>query len=168
METSTVEETRSKGRRFVEYVLGRMAQSPGFGASLRRADNPATEYQAWEHLAAWCDLEREDERLAYATVAAALARAQPSGVGSVSLGQAIARCYDDGNQADAARARLRRLVACTTNAEACAVLRPLLSLVASKGVGLDYGGLLDELLWFRPEKTRVRWAAQFYGRREEP
>lgn len=167
METPDEEGNRSKGRRFVEHVLGRMGQSPGYGAALRRADNAATEYQAWEHLASWCDLEKEGERLPFATVAAALARAHPERDGEVPLGRAIAACYDDGNQADAARARLRRLVACTTVHEVCSVLRPLLSLVAAKGVRLDHGALLDELLWFRPEKTRIRWAAQFYGRREE-
>jgi len=166
METTT-DDKKTRGRSFVDFVLGRMAQSPGFGAALRRADNPATEYQAWEHLAPWCHLENDHERLPLATVAAALARAQPSRDGSLPLGAAIARCYDDGNQSDAARARLRRLVACTTVQEACLVLRPILSLVASKGVGLDYGALVDELLWFRPEETRLRWADQFYGRREE-
>lgn len=168
MEPTVSEETRTKGRSFVAFVLGRMAQSPGFGAALRRADNPATEYQAWEHLAPWCDLGNDHQRLPLATVAAALARAQPNGDGNVPLGAAIARCYEDGHQSDAARARLRRLVACTTVQEVCQVLRPVLSLVASKGVPLDHGALLDELWWFHPERTRLRWAEQFYGRREEP
>ena len=58
MEHQTVDEQTTKGRSFVRYVLGRLDQDPAFGAALRRADNPATEYQSWEYLAPWCDLER--------------------------------------------------------------------------------------------------------------
>ncbi|MDY0145222.1 MAG: type I-E CRISPR-associated protein Cse2/CasB, partial [Kiritimatiellia bacterium] len=56
-------EKASRGHSFVEYVLQRMEDDTGFGAALRRADNPATDYQAWEHLARWCDLDKAWERL---------------------------------------------------------------------------------------------------------
>jgi CRISPR system Cascade subunit CasB len=164
MEQEKKEKT-SRGRSFVEYALQRMKDDSGFGAALRRADNPATEYQAWEHLASWCDLEKSWERVPFATVAAALARAKPVRNGHQPIGQALAACYDEGNQSDNAKSKLRRLLACDTVEEACRVLRPLLGLMASKEKShLDYGSLLDDLLKFG-EWTKQRWAMDFFGRR---
>lgn len=158
-------EKASRGRSFVEHVLKRMKEDPGFGAALRRADNPATEYQAWEHLSRWCDLEKPKERWAFATVAASLARTKPGRDGNQSLGRALAACYPEGNQSDNAKSKLRRLLACDAGEEACRVLRPLLGLLASKEtVRLDHGSLLDDLLWFG-EKTKQRWAMEFFGKR---
>lgn len=158
-------EKASRGKAFVEYALGRMKEDTGFGAALRRADNPATEYQAWENLVPWCDLDKAWERLPFATIAAALARAKPERDGHQSLGRALAACYEDGNQSDNAKSKLRRLLACDSVEEACRVLRPLLSLMASKEKAhLDHGSLLDDLLWFG-DRTKQRWAMDFFGRR---
>ena len=158
-------EKASRGSAFVAYVLPRMAADTGVGAALRRADNPATEYQAWEHLARWCDLDKTRERLPFATVAAALARVKPTKDGHQPLGRALAACYEDGNQSDNAKSKLRRLLACDSAEEACRVLRPLLGLMTSKGKShLNYGSLLDDLLWFG-ERTKQRWAMDFFGRR---
>ncbi|MGR3219477.1 MAG: type I-E CRISPR-associated protein Cse2/CasB, partial [Candidatus Anammoxibacter sp.] len=81
-----------KGREhaFIEYVLGRMKNDNAFGAALRRADNPATEYQSWEYLAGWCDLAKAMERRPYATIASAIAHAKPVADGSLGIGKAIA------------------------------------------------------------------------------
>ena len=157
-------EKSSRGRSFVEFALQRMQDDTGFGAALRRADNPATEYQAWEHLAHWCDLDKIWERLPFVTIAAALARAKPGRDGHQRVGQAIAACYDDGNQSDNAKSKLRRLLACDSVAEACRVLRPLLRLMASKEKAhVDYGSLLDDLLQFGDgERIRQRWAIDFF------
>ncbi len=157
------QEKASRGRSFVEHVLKRMTDDTGFGAALRRADNPATEHQAWEHLARWCDLEKGGERLPFATIGAALARAKPVRDGHQSIGRALAACYPEGNQSDNAKSKLRRLLACDTREEACRVLRPLLGLMASKEAHLNHGSLLDDLLWFG-EKTKQRWAMDFFGR----
>ena len=155
----------SRGGAFVAHALQRMKDDTGFGAALRRADNPATEYQAWEYLAPWCELDNIRERLPFATVAAALARAKPARDGHQRIGQALAACYDDGNQSDNAKSKLRRLLACDSVEESCRVLRPLLSLLASKEKArLNYGSLLDDLLWFG-ERTQQRWAMDFFGRR---
>jgi CRISPR system Cascade subunit CasB len=163
METEEKKKT-SKGAAFASFVIERMKQDTGFGARLRRADNPATEYQAWEILAKWCDIEKSWERIPVATIGAALAKSKPEHEGHLSLGKAIAASYEKGNQDDAAKAKLRRLLACGNVEEACAVLRSLLRLINSRGKQLNHGQLLDQLLFFG-EKTRLRWASDFYGKR---
>ena len=60
-------------------------------------------------------------------------------------------------------------VACETVAEACRIVRPLLSLIESKSnSSVDYAGLLNDLLWFghADSQTRIkaRWAQSFYGK----
>ena len=87
---NTTQDTLTRGQAFVVFALPRIHADPGYGAALRRADNPATEYQAWEHLTSWCDLEKPWERLSFATIAAALARAKPQHNGNQTIGRAIA------------------------------------------------------------------------------
>jgi CRISPR system Cascade subunit CasB len=157
-----------RGEAFVEFVIGRIPKDSAFRAALSRADNPATEYQSWEYLASWCDLDKDWERDAVTTIAAAIARAKPGVDGVSGIGKAIAACYDDGNQSDQAKAKLRRLLSCDSTHEVCVILRPLLRLIASRGKRLCYGRLLNDLIYFGDgEKTKIRWAVDFYGRRED-
>lgn len=166
METENKPKKNSRGATFVAFVLKRLTQDNAFGAALRRADNPATEYQSWEHLASWCDLDNAHERTCFATVAAGLARARQSIDTPSSIGSAIARSYADGNQDDSAKRKLRRLLACDTSVEACQWVRPSLRLAESRGVRINYSQLLDNLLYFGP-KVKERWAMDFYGRKED-
>lgn len=162
-----------RSQKFVEYIIQRIKNNKGDAAALRRADNPNTEYQSWEILAGFnIKLDNENERLPFATIAADLARTKPEANGKTTIGQAIARCYDDGNQSDQAKVKLRRLLACDTTSEACRILRPLLTLAQSKGVApLNYAALLDDLLWFSHDESRQRiksrWAQNFYGKQPE-
>lgn len=161
----------SKAEQFVSYVIERIQKDNGFAARLKRADNPATEYQSWELLANFAiDLEKEWERLPYCTIGAALARAKPTANGKLPLGAAIAACFDEGNQSDQAKTRLRRLLACTSTIEVCRILRPLLTLMVSRGVTPHFSQLLEQLLGFsgiRQEQIRARWAQAFYRRIED-
>lgn len=164
----TVEVSKvSPGQAFVQFVLERMKNDSSFRAGMSRADNPATESQAWEYLAHWCDIDKDYERRPYATIAAALARAKPGTDGSLGIGKAILVCYKtDKHAVDTAKPRLRRLLACDSVEEACTILRPLLSLISSRGVRLCYGKLLNDLIYFGDgEKAKQRWAVDFYGRR---
>jgi CRISPR system Cascade subunit CasB len=161
----------SKVDRFVAHAIERCQNNKGLAARLRRADNPAMEYQSWELLARFgVDLEKEWERLPYATVTCAIAKAKVEKNGSLSLGRAIASCYEDGNDSDAAKARLRRLLACENMDELCRYLRPLLALVSSRVTQpLDYSALLKSLLrfYYDTQKIKAHWAQDFYGRQSD-
>jgi len=64
---------RSKSLAFVNYIISRCQADNGLRAALKRADNPATEYQSWEVLAGFqVNLEYDNQRLPYATIAAAI------------------------------------------------------------------------------------------------
>jgi len=161
----------SKSEAFVTFTVEQCQHNNGLAAALKRADNPATEYQCWEHLAAFhIDLEKDYERLPYATIAAAIAKAKAAHNGNVGIGRAIALCYEDGNNSDQAKAKLRRLLACESVDEACRILRPLFSLIDSKArVTLNYAQLLSDLLKFHWDNQRVktRWAQDFYSRLDQ-
>ncbi len=155
---------------FVNAVIERIKQDTAMSAALKRADNPATEYQAWEYLATYkVDLEKPWERIPYATIAAVLARAKPEHDGLLSIGEAIAKSGKDHIPGDQERARLRRLLACDTTEEVCAILRPLLSLIVSRALKISYGKLLQDLVFFgnNPQVTKARWAQAFFRTLEE-
>lgn len=171
LDSPTGKETPSKSQAqaFVEYIIRKCDADNGTRAALRRADNPSTEYQSWDVLAGFhIDLASEGERLSHALVAADIARTNTSKNGPVKIGQAIARSYQDGQNDDQAKAKLRRLLACDSTSEASRILRPLLRLFESRGAGpLDYVALLNDLRWFNREesraRTKIRWAQSFYG-----
>lgn len=150
---------------YVNSVIERIKKDTAMAAALKRADNPASEYKSWEYLADYkVDLEKARERIPYITVSAALARAKPDSDGKLLLGEAIARCGKDPMPGDQERARLRRLLACDSSEEVCAVLRHLLGFIAARDVRISYGKLLSDLVWFDkdPQKTRARWAQSFF------
>ena len=167
---------RCQYKRFINDVIhlwkdpAMEAKHRAMVAKLRRADNPDMEYQSWEYFVRYgVNLLEQRERRAFATVAAALARAKPEADGTLGIGCAIAQSYSDGKDDDQAKARLRRLLACKTSEEVCNVLRPLLRLVASKGQSIKFKKLLKELLFFDydSEDTRALWAQEFFDTRPE-
>lgn len=162
-----VEKDRPWEQRFVETVIERCGSNKGLAARLRRADNPATEYQSWELLGGLgIDLEKDYQRLPFATISAAIAKSKAEQNGSLTLGKAIALCYDDGNQSEQAKARLRRLLACSDLPEVCRILRPILTLIQSKtGQPLDFVRLLKQLrsFYFDNQRVKAQWAQEFYG-----
>ena len=160
-------EKKNKSERFVDLTIERCKQDNGLAAALRRADNPDTEYQSWEYLSAFTDLDQASQRLPYAVIAAAIAKAKVGQNGTTRIGRALAQCYENDSQSDQAKAKLRRLLACDRTEEACRILRPLFSLIDAKaGVRLDYARLLSDLLFFDydPQRTKSQWAKDFYRR----
>jgi CRISPR system Cascade subunit CasB len=155
----------NKSEQFVNFIIELIKIDNGAAAALKRADNPVTEYQSWEYLARFIDIDKDYERLPYAAIASALAKAKSECNGSIRIGEAIARCYEDGKESDQAKAKLRRLLACDSVEEVCRFLRPLFSLINSKsGIQLDYAALLQDLHWFHADnqRTKAKWAQNFY------
>ena len=160
---SDTQKKETRGQAFTRFIIDRM-QDNGVAAALRRADNPNTEYQSWDTLAAFnIELDKPWQRLPFATIAAAMAKAKAEKIGEIKMGQAIARCYEDGRDSDQAKAKLRRLLACDSVEEACRILRPLFSLINARGnISLDYASLLNDLLYWNNQATKSRWAQDFY------
>lgn len=160
--------TENKEASFVNYIIQRCASNKGTAAALRRADNPNTEYQSWEYLAPFVELDKSWLREPFALVAASIAKAKIEANGKTGIGQAISLCYSDGNVSDQAKAKLRRLLACDSVEEVCRILRPLLSLIESKSnATLDYSKLLQQLINFnwRQEWVKSQWAQDFYNKK---
>lgn len=157
------------GKKFINYLCRTISTNTAKAAALKRADNPALEYQSWEILNHFgIDLTHDQERLIFCLVAAAIAKAKIKEDGSIGIGTAIANCYDNKSKSDQASAKLRRLIGCDSIEELCSVLRPLLQFISSKiGNTLNYGKLLDELLLFQrnPSKVKAYWAQNFYNQK---
>ena len=159
--------TVSREGTFVASLIEGCKQDKGLAARLRRADNPATEYQSWDFLARFgIQLDNSRQRLPYALVVASVARAKAIQNGTLTLGKAIALCYDDGNINTQAIAKLRRILACNDLPTLCRVLRPVFTLIDSRVTDtLDYVKLLQQLrqFSFEPDRVKTQWAQEFYS-----
>jgi CRISPR system Cascade subunit CasB len=134
-------------------------------AKLRRLDNPNTEYQGWDFLSEFIDLTSSDRPI-FSLIAASIAKDSISQDGNLNIGGSIAVCYqkEGAQNSEQASRKLRRLLACKDQQELCQILRSILSLIRSKCTGkLSYTRLLEDLIWFSPEKTPARWAQGFFG-----
>lgn len=170
--------SNQKSEQFVDFVLEKIHKrgDKGFAAKLKKADNETTEYQSWEILSQWADLEDEKARRAYGLIGACLARGKKPTDGTLGLGSALHAVSQEKQEAGAAEdssaaARLRRILACKDSLELIDILRPLLHFLESKEINISKARLLDEILWFNNdssrERTRTRWAREFYGHKED-
>ncbi|HOE90018.1 MAG TPA: type I-E CRISPR-associated protein Cse2/CasB [Sphaerochaeta sp.] len=166
-----------KEKAFVSWVLRQKRdENKGLISRLRKAESPATEFQAWEVLARWVDIEKPWEREAYGLIGASVSRTGKEHDGSLSLGGALrAVALGKGKNIDlqdsSEALRLRRVVACTSQRELVDILRPILRYLNSKDVALSYERLLKELMTFHfedaQERTKARWIKDFYTGAEE-
>lgn len=156
----------SRGEKFVGYICNIIAANSAKCAALKRADNPALEYQSWEILSRFgVDLTHPQERRVFSSIAAMVAKAKIIKDGHQDIGAAIANCYEGKSENDQALSKLRRLIACNSIEELCSVLRPLHQLILSKQDStLNYGRLLDEIIRFqwKPLDIKAIWSQNFY------
>lgn len=154
----------TRGTAFVEALLSICSENNGLSAAMRRAANPATEFQCWPLMVRLgVNIENASERKAFACIGSALVKGHIDKNGSLAFTRALCKSYEP--ESKQAEAKLRRLIACDSVESCCLVLRALLSLVQSKcSATVDYAALLDDLLKFRwdPERIRAKWTAEFY------
>lgn len=167
-------ENDKKAKRFVSEVLQKLqSNDTRFRAELTRADNPATEMQAWPVLAKYCKLETKSQRLSFALIGACMARVRAEEDGTQKFGEALRMCKENpADDDDRIERKLRRILACDDTLELVQVLRPILRFVVSQGnVSLNYENLLKEILRFNEEKSReyikLCWASQYYNTPEK-
>ena len=153
---------------FIKEVMSRCKTDTGYGATMRRADNPNLCSMAWEYLVPFCDLSNSIERLSFSLVGAAIAREKPEQDGTENIGAALRNiCKGDKDSMERESKRLRRVIACDNVTELIPVLHPILQYIQSKGgSSLSYETLLKDLLFWR-EETRIRWTKDFYDKNEE-
>lgn len=158
-------ENKRNAAGFVISAINRVnQQDSAFRAAMSRADNPALESCAWEYLVPYCNIEREEERKAFAIVGAAIAKNRPEQDYELNFGRSLATICENEDDKEREGKRLRRLVSCNELAELLPVLRPVLNYMASKGARIGYHNLLNDLL-FWGKRTQLRWVNDFYGKK---
>jgi CRISPR system Cascade subunit CasB len=151
----------TKVENFVNYITKVVAvDNKQMISALKKGDNPATAYYAWGYLNRFVDITNERVAEPYALVASSIVKTKSKSNGFNSLGKCISKC---GNEA-----RLRRLLSSSTTDDLCKQLRPILSLIESNSISIDYVSLLNDLIRFQynDEQVKARWAKDFYNHSE--
>lgn len=162
---------------FVDYVLDMIhkKKDKGFGAKMKKADNETTEYQSWDILSRWIDLENEKDRKTYGLIGASSARSGNPVDGQYDLGKSLYMAFQQSEgsgeaEKSSSALRLRRLLACRDSLELIEIIRPVLRFLESKEISFSHAQILDDILWFdndrSRERTRARWAQEFFGKKE--
>ena len=169
----------NKSESFVNYLLKTIHQNSnkGFRAKCRKADSDTTEYQSWDILSPWVDLEKTKERKAFQLIASSVSQGNRDTDGSLSLGKALYTAYVRGgkegdSKSSSQAARLRRVLACRDSLDLIDNLRSMLRYLRSMDVYVSHSQLLNDILHFdydnSRERIRSRWAQDFYsGIKEE-
>ncbi len=166
---------KSSADNFVEFVFRQKKEDKGFRADFRHAQSPAQASRAWPYIVPFADIQREIVRTAYVLIGASICWEDAEFNGKCGIGTALRKAWSDQERdlddpASPAVVRLRKLVASTDALGLCLQLRPLLSLIRSKGIhDLDYARLLKDILYFDrdPDAVKARWISEFYAKPSE-
>lgn len=154
-----------KSEQFVDRYIKMVRSDTACRAALLRADNPVTAPAAWRYLVPFCPLTDKRQRLAYSLVGAAIAREKPESNGNLSIGEAL-RFLKSREDEDRELARLKRLLACSDSIELVGILQKTVRYLQSKDMKINYAKLLDDIIYWN-EKTRIRWAEDFFVDQKE-
>lgn len=168
MSTTTDIPALTYGERFVKK-LTEIEKDKGKMASLRRGLSPATQRHAWPVIASL----GMDIKNGAAIATAGLFATHPKLAQARSFGQTCRLiATESGQSADIPESfdkRFRRLIASNTQDEVAGQLSAWIRLAKTKGVGVDYAKLYDDLSWWdrQADQKRVRWARDFWAPRRE-
>ena len=152
-------------------ALRRAQNDRGKMASLRRGLSPATVMDAWPVIAGLGGQIGQPGESVHLDIAALFAT-HPQESNARNFGEtcrAIAEPDASGKIPESHERRFRRLLACDRTVDLSGQLRTWVRLAASKGVGLNYENLFDDLACWNSsaERTRVRWARSFWRSNSE-
>lgn len=165
---STTTDTSTYAERFLG-ALRRIEDDRGKMAALRRGLSEGTQRAAWPVIAS---LGMDIGNQAAITVAGLFAT-HPVVSNARSLGQTCRFiAVDSGLASDIPESfdkRFRRLIACDTVEEVSGQLSAWIRLAKSKGVGVNYAELYNDLYWWSKDadKKRIRWARDFWSPRRD-
>ncbi len=165
---STTTDTSTYAERFLG-ALRRIEDDRGKMAALRRGLSEGTQRTAWPVIAS---LGMDIGNQAAITVAALFAT-HPVVSNARSLGQTCRFiATETGLASDIPESfdkRFRRLIACDTVEEVSGQLSAWIRLAKSKGVGVNYAELYNDLHWWSKDadKKRIRWARDFWSPRRD-
>lgn len=153
--------------KFIEIVFSSI-KDKGVRAAFRRADSSRLNYQCVEFLLKLgIDADNFDQRTAAFTVMASIARSNTSENGAVSFARGLALSFPDKSESDAAILRMRKLCSCENVRELAVNLRPILDLISSRNIRVDYASIYRDMLLFRYENQRdnlrIKWMKDFYS-----
>jgi len=158
--------------RFLARLNGYVEQSDrGALADLRRGFSESTQHRAWPYIAPYCDLTNPRDRIVCLTVAAGFAThegtADRGNMGTtlraIALGDSTRKPEEALKSFDG---RFRRLLTCHSAEELCAHLPGVIRAAKQKSVHINFRQLHEDLTYWG-ERAKVRWAAQYWGTREE-
>jgi CRISPR type I-E-associated protein CasB/Cse2 len=160
---------KERAEQFVA-ALRRARNDRGKLAALRRGLSPATVMDAWPVVAGLGG----DIGQPVFVVTAALFASHPEESNARNFGETCHRiAQGDGKEiAESFERRFRRLLACADAEDVMDQLRSWVRFAAGKNVGVNYEGLMfDLMLWNKyADDVRVRWAKSFWqpGETAEP
>lgn len=155
----------------IEEAIERCQKDTFFKASLKKLSSNVSKMDGWWALSdLGVNLADSKEVEVTSLVFSSIARNNVDKDGVLPIGKAILFAY--ANDSDLVKgkkrgsARFRRLLSCKNEADFVNILRPLISLIDSRSVSLDYSGLLLDLLLVRYPERREQilsgWAKDFY------
>jgi CRISPR type I-E-associated protein CasB/Cse2 len=141
----------------------------GVMADLKRGFNEDTQSRAWAHIAQFCDLRNNRERVIVQLISAGFATCKESGeIGN--LGGSMRKiATGDGKGMDGLatyEARFRRLLSASSTEELCDFLPGIIKTANVKGVGINFYQLYKDLTYWG-ECTKIEWAAEYWGRKKQ-
>jgi CRISPR type I-E-associated protein CasB/Cse2 len=156
-----------RATRFIE-ALRCTQNNRGKMAMLRRGLSPATVMDAWPVVAALGGQIGQPGESVHVDIAALFAT-HPQESNARNLGETCrsiaAADSSDQKIPDSHERRFRRLLACERAEDLAGQLRTWVRLASSKGVGVNYESLFDDLTWWSSsaDRIRVRWARSFWS-----
>jgi len=158
--------TSERATRFIE-TLRHMQNDRGKMASLRRGLSPSTVMDAWPLVVELGGQIGQPGESVHLDLAALFATHPMESVardfGETCRAVALAKSQEQ-KVPDSYEARFRRLLACDRTEDLVSQLRTWIRLAGSKGVGVNYESLFDDVAWWHASaaRTRVRWARSFW------